>query len=71
MKCLEKNIYGIFYIGGEKQNFATMLKKINKILGQKKEIVYKRNNEPINNQLVLYDKIIKQLSFSKSLKLIK
>ena len=71
MKCLEKNIYGIFYIGGEKQNFETMLKKINKILGRKKEIVYKKNNEPINNQLVLYDKIIKQLSFSKSLKLIK
>lgn len=71
MKCLEKKINGIFYIGGEKQSFLTMLKKINKILGQKKEIICKKNNEPINNQIVLSDKIIKHLSFSQSLGLIK
>ena len=70
-KCLDKKIYGIFYIGGEIQTFKKMMKKINFKLGKNKNVIFKKSNEPISNQIILNDKIIKPTSFSKSLNLIR
>jgi nucleoside-diphosphate-sugar epimerase len=70
-KCLDKKIYGIFYIGGEIQTFKKMMKKINSKLGKNKNVIFKKSNEPISNQIILNDKIIKPTSFSKSLNLIR
>ena len=69
--CMIKKKIGLFYLGGEVQTFKTMIKKINFILGRKKKIIFKKNNELISNQIIKRDKIFKIKSFSESLKIIK
>jgi dTDP-4-dehydrorhamnose reductase len=71
LNCLQYKKLGIFYIGGEILSFESMLKKINNILGKKESILFHKNNKKIDNQIVRADKIVKYMSFSNSLKLIK
>ena len=47
------------------------IKKINRIIGKNKKVIFKKNFEPINNQIVINDKLIRQVSFSQSLNLIR
>ena len=46
-----------------------MLKKINRILGKKGDVLFIKNKEKINSQIIKTDKIIKYSSFVESLKL--
>ena len=69
IKCLEKKIFGVFYIGGEIQTFSKMIKKISRVIGKKKKVIFKNTFEPRNNQIVISDKLIRQVSFSQSLNL--
>ena len=69
LNCLQHKKYGIFYVGGEILSFETMLKKINRILGKKGDVLFIKNKEKINSQIIKTDKIIKYSSFVESLKL--
>ena len=69
--CIVKKKFGILYLGGEVQTFKVMIKKINSILGNKKKIFFKKNNEPKFDQIVKCDNFFRTKSFSNSLKIIK
>lgn len=69
--CIVKKKFGILYLGGEVQTFKVMIKKINSILGNKKKIFFKKNNEPKFDQIVKSDNFFRTKSFSNSLKIIK
>lgn len=69
--CIIKKKFGIFYLGGEVQTFKVMIKKINSVLGNKKKIFYKKNNEPKFDQIVENGNFFKTKSFSNSLRIIK
>lgn len=69
--CIIKKKFGIFYLGGEVQTFKIMIKKINFLLGSKKKIIFKKNNEPKFDQVVESSNFFKTKSFSNSLKIIK
>jgi dTDP-4-dehydrorhamnose reductase len=71
INCMIRKKFGIFYLGGQTQSFKTMIEKINLVLGSKKKILFKKNNELISNQIIKRDKIFKIKSFSESLKIIK
>jgi UDP-glucose 4-epimerase len=71
VNCMNKKKFGIFYLGGETQNFETMLKKINLILGSKKKILFKKSEELKSDQIVEKNNFFKITSFSNSLKKIK
>tara|TARA_B110000261_G_C13042207_1_gene340768 strand:+ start:324 stop:1139 length:816 start_codon:yes stop_codon:yes gene_type:complete len=71
LNCLKYKKYGIFYIGGEILSFESMLKKISKILTRKNNIKFLNNREKTNHQIVKTDKIIKNTTFIKSLRIIK
>ena len=71
LKCLRQKKYGIFYVGGEIISFDFMLKKINKILGKSKNIIFIGNNKKQDNQIIKSNSLIKYTSFEKSLKIIK
>ena len=71
LNCLKYKKYGIFYIGGEILSFESMLKKISKILTKKNNIKFLNNREKTNHQIVKTDKIIKNTTFIKSLRIIK
>lgn len=71
LNCLQNKKYGVFYVGGEILSFETMLKKINKILGKKKDVLFIKNKEKINSQIIKNDKIIRHTSFVESLKLLR
>ncbi len=70
-KCIDKKIYGVLYSGGEILSFGEMIKKINSKLCKRNIIFIKKTNEPIKDQIILNDKIIKLTPFSKALGLIK
>ena len=61
----------MLYLGGEILSFGEMIKKINSKLCKKNIIFIKKTNEPIKDQIILNDKIIKLTPFSKALGLIK
>jgi nucleoside-diphosphate-sugar epimerase len=69
--CMNRKKLGIYYLGGETQSFKAMIEKINSILGSKKKILFKKNNELMSHQIVQRNKIFKVKSFSESLKIIK
>lgn len=71
LNCLQNKKYGIFYVGGETLTFEIMLKKINMILGKKKNILFLKNKKIKDNRIIKADKIIKHTSFADSLRLIK
>jgi dTDP-4-dehydrorhamnose reductase len=71
LNCIQNKKYGIFYLGGEILSFGIMLKKIIMILGKKKKILFLKNRKEKDVQIIKTDKIIKNTSFEKSLKLIK
>ena len=70
-KCLKYKKYGIFYVGGEIISFNLMLKKINKILGKSKKIIFLGNNKKQDSQIIKSNNLIKYTTFEKSLRLIK
>lgn len=70
-KCIDKKIYGIFYSGGEILTFEEMIKKINSKLLRKNIIFIKSINKPVEDQIILNDKIIELTPFSKALSLMK
>jgi dTDP-4-dehydrorhamnose reductase len=69
--CMIKKKFGLFYLGGEVQTFKTMIKKINLLLGNKKKIIFKKNNESKFNQITKSSNFFKITPFSNSLKIIK
>jgi nucleoside-diphosphate-sugar epimerase len=69
--CMNKKKFGTFYLGGEIQNFQTMIKKINLILGSGQKIFLKKKKRLKSDQIVVKNKIFKITSFSKSLKKMK
>ena len=54
-----------------KTKTQSMLKKISKILTKKNNIKFLNNREKTNHQIVKTDKIIKNTTFIKSLRIIK
>jgi nucleoside-diphosphate-sugar epimerase len=70
INCMIRKKFGIFYLGGEVQTFKVMLKKINLILGSKKEILFKKNKQLKSDHIVTRNKIFKITSFAESLKTI-
>jgi nucleoside-diphosphate-sugar epimerase len=70
INCISKKKVGIFYLGGEVQTFNIMLKKINLILGSKKEILFKKKKQLKSDHIVTRNKIFKITSFAESLKTI-
>ena len=71
LKCLRQKKYGIFYVGGEIISFNSMLKKINNILGKSKNIIFVKNNNKQDNQIIKTNNFVNFTSFEKSLKTIK
>ena len=71
LNYLQNKKYGVFYVGGEILSFETMLKKINRILGKKRDVLFIKNKEKINSQIIKNDKIIRHTSFVESLKLLR
>ena len=69
--CVKYKIFGIFYSGGQKQSFKQMLNKINKIIGNNEKINYVNHNQKRSDQLIENCKVIKPISFKKSLEQIK
>ena len=71
LKCLRQKKYGSFYVGGEIISFNSMLKKINNILGKSKNIIFVKNNNKQDNQIIKTNNFVNFTSFEKSLKIIK
>lgn len=71
INCAKFKILGTFYCGGQKQTFQQMLCKIDKIIGKNKKVMFLNNGEPRSDQLIENNKLIKPMSFKKSLEIIK
>lgn len=67
VNCAKFKILGTFYAGGQKQSFKQMLNKIDQIIGRKKKIRFIKNGEIRSDQLIENNKIIKPMSFKKTL----
>ena len=66
----KKNLWRLLY-WWEIQTFSKMIKKISRVIGKKKKVIFKNTFEPRNNQIVISDKLIRQVSFSQSLNLLR
>tara|TARA_B110000305_G_scaffold213107_1_gene248739 strand:+ start:719 stop:1534 length:816 start_codon:yes stop_codon:yes gene_type:complete len=66
--CIKNNLFGTFYAAGQSQSFKKMIYKINSILGKNGLVNFKNTNQARFDQVITNSKIIKPISFEKSLK---